>query len=283
MIMKNQTLDELVLFENWLTVNGRSLNTRREYLRRVGFFLESSSGDITKETVEQYFLTLQAKSAGTINGYRAAIQSYFEFKDLNIKLPKRSKEVKVVPDYVAPERIVGEIIPWVHWVLHRKIDRAVAVLYLLATSALRKSEVCQLLRENIDLDKLTGRVYRPKTKDWLHFYFTEETSMYIKAYFSIDPQQITNAFNMTEDDIDYIFRKLKKDKCFDDIKLRPHLFRHSLLTYLLKKDVHLKRISEIAGHQSLASTQRYLGTMTEETEKAYHDATKDGALNNKAL
>lgn len=273
MIMTNHSLTELEQFENWLTANGNSENTRSAYIQRIGDFLSFTGGKVTRESIEQYFLNLQKiKKSKTVNCYRDAIIAYLDFKDLEIRLPKRHREEKKNPDWVSQERVEEQIIPLAEQTF-KDVDRIAAILYLLFSSGLRRSEICNLKREHINLDKLTGKVYRQKNKDWHDFYFDAETALKLRTYFSSSEEEI-NALNVNKGGINYIFRVLKKENLLKDIKLRPHLFRHSLLTHMLKKNVNLKRIQEVAGHQHLSSTERYLPSIKEDTEKAYRECMR---------
>ncbi|MDR1966469.1 MAG: tyrosine-type recombinase/integrase [Synergistaceae bacterium] len=52
----------------------------------------------------------------------------------------------------------------------------------------------------------------------------------------------------------------------------PHTMRHSFATHMLERGAPLRVIQELLGHESLATTQRYLKITTEQMKKSYMEA-----------
>lgn len=60
-------------------------------------------------------------------------------------------------------------------------------------------------------------------------------------------------------------------------EVTPHTLRHTFCTGLLEADVDLKTVQELAGHQNLATTQRYLHPSNERKMNAVEKLGKKGA------
>ncbi len=259
-------IEEVQKFDQWLEVNGYSKNTRRDYTQRIENLLQAVQDNIDQEKIDGYFLAIKQKfKSKTINCYRDAFGAFFKFKNLEIKIPKRFKEERMIPDTITfkdfEEKVIGII---------RKTfqfpEKPIAILDLMLKSGLRKSEICALKRGDIDLEKMTGKVFRQKCNDWHIFLFDSVTQRRLTAYFSREDEG-KNAFNIGRGGINHIFSRLKE--YFPNQKFSPHVLRHSLATKLLEEGVNLRYIQTILGHRSISSTERYTKVNVESLQKKY--------------
>lgn len=264
-------LIELENFEKWLNVNGCAENTRKNYTRQVTHFWGFTHGEITKAVIEDYFLNLQkGKSAKTVNCYRDAVSAFLKYKEVQICLPKRARAIKTQPNWLSKETMEDEIIPSAEMVFNNPA-KVVAIIYLLFSSGLRRSEICALKRKDIDLEHRRGRVYRQKVRDWHTFLFDKKTRDKLNDYFVLE-DEVDNAFNIGISGMNYIFQKLQKQDRLKGMKLHPHVFRHSLAVHLLKTGTSLKYIQSVLGHVNISETAKYVPIIDEDVEKAYRES-----------
>lgn len=253
-------------FDQWLQLNGYANNTQRDYKQRVRDFLVFTDGTVTQENTDSYFLCIQRNfKSKTVNCYRDALSAYCRFKGFDVHVPRRMKEVRKIPDTVTYEYFEHEIIALAER-LFKRPEKAIAILDLMFKSGLRKSEICELKRENIDLESRKGKVYRPKTRDWHVFLFDGVSGKRMRDYFE-GTQEEKNAFNVGRGGINYIFSKIGAH--LSGRRFSPHILRHSLATRLLQEGVNLRYIQEILGHRSISSTTRYTQVDTQNLQKTY--------------
>ena len=243
-------------FKNWLIVNGKSKNTINSYSFQIKKFLKDISiSDITKENIYDYILNLKDNYANSsINIFLASLQSFLNFLEKDIKLPKALPIEEKLPVYITREYFENEIINNIKIMFPQNFLKVRAILYFLFYTGIRRTELTSLKRENINLEKRTAKIHIKKTKKEKIVFFTKEVRDMLKAYFSIENES-KNAFNTSYESIQYIFDKLKK--MLNNNKLTCHVFRHSLATYLRKKGFNIEDIKEILGHKNIQSTMIY--------------------------
>jgi integrase/recombinase XerD len=250
-------------FKEYLLLNGYSL----AYYKVIKRFLKKVKlENISKETIDKFLLDY--KKTHSINGlsfYIRALKIFLKFMNKDILLPKTPKPYRKMPDSLDIEFFEKEIIPVVECIFDKRL-KIKAFLYFLLYSGLRKGEMLLLKRENLDLENRIGKVVIPKTKEERLIIFSKKTADLLKDYFSIEPED-TNAFNLTEHKIKYIFDKLKLH--FPNIQLRPHLFRHSIATHLIREGADITLVQKVLGHKDIKSTLHYLRTDDKTLKKMY--------------
>jgi integrase len=256
-------------FAKWLDVNGYAYNTREAYIQRIRHFLDTVNGDITADSVEDYFLGLKKKYTNkTINCYRDAVSTFIRFEEKDIRIPKKLPEERTIPDAITREDFEDRIMPTADWTFRHKRTRykARAIFYLIFYTGLRPSEIEALRRENIDLENLEGKYFNKKKNEWFVFVFNEKVRIILEQYFCLEKQK-KNAFNVTRSAINKMCDRLKRD--FPGIRLRPYLYRHSSATMLMRQGFNLLEIKNFLGHNSTKSTERYVKLDNAEFKKKY--------------
>ncbi len=258
-------------FIDHLKLQGRSKNTIKSYCQKVNSFVEYINNDYSQEKVNKYFLNLQEKCSNvTINCYRASIQSYVTFKNLDVKMPPLLKTITKIPDAITIEEFENEIISVVEEEFE-EVEKVKAVFYLLMYSGLRPSELVSLKRKDFDLKNNQGIVLRRKNQLEDIFIFTSKVASLIKLYFLLEEEEL-NAFNLTIRGLQYCFEKIRGD-C-PNMRLRPYLFRHSSATRLLEEGFNLIEIQNFLGHKRSGSVEKYLRVNKAGFKQKYLDRIK---------
>lgn len=264
-------MDKLKDFKKHLELKGYAKETIANYFKLVRKFLETvKTEDISKETIEDFILDIKrTRTISTTNGYRKAIKAYLEFLNKDIIIPKQFKDIQKLPDSISPEFFEQEIIPLVECLSQNPLKDK-TILYFLFYTGVRQSEMLTIKRKDIDLTTRTVKIYEEKKDKEKLTYFPKKITKLVELYFSVEPEE-ENAFNLKKHTINDIFRKLKPH--FKDIKLRPHIFRHSIATYHLKQGRDITFLQKFLGHTNIQSTQRYLDVndkfMKEQYDKSF--------------
>jgi len=155
--------------------------------------------------------------------------------------------------------------------------RDVLILKLLYTTGIRISELCNLKISSI-IDKkfliIEGKGGKERLVPLLGPVVDD-----LQHYINVTRQIISK--NKISD---YLFLQKKSDfplsrshvhmilkiigKCAD-LKIYPHLFRHSIATHMLHSGISLMHIKNILGHEFISSTQIYAATNIEHLKKEY--------------
>jgi integrase/recombinase XerD len=143
-----------------------------------------------------------------------------------------------------------------------------AILLACCYTGMREQEVCHLAWDDVDLRKKVLRVsakpghgFTPKTWEERAI----ETSDRLVEAFSVLPKKNTWVFPTVRGKRHaHIYKIVERVAERAGVKnAHPHKFRATFLTRLLQSGCDIANVQALAGHKSIKTTQRYLGTSTQ--------------------
>lgn len=268
-------------FTQYLVEDGKRPKTVESYVGDVVGFLDylrgngtDFTGDLKRFHITSYrnHLVESAYEASTINKKINSLQSFNRWLVDSGLTPEtvvdlRKDRVRVASGSekqveVYQEKQLDRLLFYVQGEKVSARDRAV-VLTLLYTGV-RVSELCDIRVMNIDF--LTGHLkvvgkggkvrevpLKPEVLEAMREYLTlRAQSKYADSEYLFLGQRGP----LQRDAVNTLLEKLT-DRARLDVRLKPHTFRHTFCTRLVKKGVPLTTVSKLAGHNSIETTARF--------------------------
>lgn len=271
-----------------IVVGGLSKKTQETYFYAsklvVAFFGDVLLSSLRLEDVRDFYkhlLTWQKPDSARANliCLRAVIRL---FKNLGepvmdpslIKTPKREKRlIQYLTNHEMIEfiAVVGQKRRG-----YAEINRLrnKAIIELLYATGMRVGELCSLNRNSIKDRQFTiiGKSKNPRI-----CFITEHVENSINEYLNLreDNERALFISNQTKNRITPSnIREVFKNACArSDFKgVHPHTIRHSFATYLLSREVDLRYISALMGHESLDTTKIYTHYSNPKLKTVYENA-----------
>ena len=192
----------------------------------------------------------------------------------DIKIPKREKRIITYLTEPEVDRFISIVGEKCRGYSSTNRLRNVAIVSLLYDSGLRISELCSLNRNSIKNRQFTviGKSESPRI-----CFITKDTEEHITKYLSTrkDTERalfvsLQSGRRITPDNIRKVFRNACNRSEF--INIHPHTIRHSFATRLLDKEVDIRYIAELMGHESLDTTKLYTHFSNPKLKKIYEKA-----------
>lgn len=176
-----------------------------------------------------------------------------------IKVPKREKRVITYLTEEEVERFIEVVGAPQRGYSAINRQRNVLIVRLLYSTGLRVSELCRLNRNSFrnrqaaicGKSKLPRPVYIPETvesliKEYLAKRHDSEPALFISE---------KTGKRITPGTVRLVFRNACARSDFENV--HPHTLRHSFATKMLDKEVDLRYIADLMGHESLDTTRIY--------------------------
>ncbi len=180
------------------------------------------------------------------------------------KIPKFLNDIELAKLLASPDRVKDKR-------FRKFIIRDKLILYLLAYTGLRKSELINLDWEHINLGSKYLIVRKGKNKTDRIIPLHKTVTKLLDEYLSIRLPLKNKALFLSErgnrispTSLDCLFKRYLKFSGLVNKKYTLHTLRHTFATRLLNKNVSLFRIKNLLGHRSIESTEIYLHTTSKE-------------------
>ncbi|MGD1008190.1 MAG: tyrosine-type recombinase/integrase [Ignavibacteriaceae bacterium] len=240
-------------------------------------------GDLDKTVIRDYIKEIfQGNKPKTIKRKLATLKvfmNHLEYEDIIIINPFRKirlniKEGKQLPKIIDLKNIkklfsylyaVKETLAEQKSNSYNILIRDIAVLELLFATGMRVSELSHLKLAQINLTKGATLVKGKGNRERIIPIPHKDILELLKIYFELYKEEITKS--------EYFFvNRLKKRLTEQSIRrlinkyasishlgkhITPHMFRHSVATYLLENGADIRYIQNILGHSSISTTQIY--------------------------
>lgn len=154
------------------------------------------------------------------------------------------------------------------------INRNLAIFMLLMTTGMRKSALCQINVEDIDLDA-KKLIVTDKGNNTLEYILSKDTATYIKLWLidrnNFKPNNsallITNNGNrISNSAIDKLIDKYSSPVV--GRHMSAHKFRSGFCSIGYKKTGNIEFVRRAVGHSNISTTQRYVVTENDERQKS---------------
>ncbi|MBP5511921.1 tyrosine-type recombinase/integrase [Candidatus Saccharibacteria bacterium] len=294
---------------------GRSLNTTRNYEIYLNRFYELCSedmtdelkpSDITPELLRKFRLKLnrfednqnhERLSILTQSYHLIALRGFLKYlskrgiKSLDptlVDLPRATKKQVTFLHFDEVERLLNEIPEDTETGLR---DRA--IIELLFSGGLRVSELCNLNRDSINLERREF-VVRGKGKKDRPIFIDQSTADCVRDYLDMRTDSLPALFlnnsqnqqtpttsgdyrRLTPRSIERIVQKYARLAGITK-KVTPHTLRHSFATDLLMNGADIRSVQSLLGHANISTTQIYTHVTDphlREVHERFHSETKE--------
>jgi len=247
-----------------------------------------SFSKVTYQEVRMFLRVCHEKkfARATVGRMISAIKMFYRFlvsegviKTNPITLVKGGKRATTLPKFLYEQEMEA---------LFETIDttdalgiRNYALLELLYATGIRVAECCELSLSDFDFDSGMLRVFGKGGKmrylplgefvtDAVQHYLRDARDELIrKSKVETDIVFLNNRGTaLTDRGVRDILKRLT-EKTAQNIKLAPHMIRHTFATHLLNNGADLRSVQELLGHANLSSTQIYTHVSKDRLKAVY--------------
>lgn len=268
-------------FIEYINIKNYSKNTLCRYKREIRDFLIFTKKEDVREIsiadIDNYrknIFDAGKYQTSSQNGILKTLKLFFKYLSMNEYIlinPFDKMDLKIQKHEKARESISEENLK----IFLDSIEgesffdlRDRALFELIYGSGLRAGEVCGLNITDIDFN--SGKIFLRKTKGNKERFVPigEKVLIALKKYLEYGRSFITKLLDsesffvtyqgrkMNVNNIGYMLKK-RFAKIFPNVKICPHMLRHSFATHMLEAGAGIKQIKEILGHKSIETTSIY--------------------------
>ncbi|MFH1218283.1 MAG: site-specific tyrosine recombinase/integron integrase [Candidatus Peregrinibacteria bacterium] len=272
--------------------SSKTLENYAHYLSRFQEFLKNdiSPKDLTLDLIQSYRLHLNRikdLSIKTQSYHLIALRSFLKYltkNDIETLAPEKIELAKI------PARTVEVLSQEELKRIFNSVDhtqksgpRDLSILETLYSTGLRVSELANLNRDQVDLNRREFMVRGKGSKPRIVFLSTKAADI-IKNYLKLRHDNHSPLFinqRIQKDELDSEARRLSTVSIENIVrkyalkagiikKVTPHTLRHSYATTLLQNGADIRSVQEMLGHSSITTTQIYTH-ITDKKLKEVHE------------
>ncbi len=251
------------------TINGLSVNTRREYQNTL--FLLDESLNKEEPTENEIFSFLNKHKPATLFRYKAAIKAYWEWRFKGKEWPFNRRSFlaprEIVPRYVTPK------------VVYEMVDKAEDPddAMFIRTLFMMGCRIHELMAFENSMVTDAGVTVKTKGGSTKLKIFTKDFRDVFLRYAKgrrgrIFPRSYTYYYSL--------MKRLGKEVKHPEVS--PHMLRHARAIDLLRKGMKLSDVQQFLGHSNINTTARYLmitgGDLAEQLEKVEGNHRSKGSI-----
>lgn len=256
-------------FKNYLISCSKLENTISSYISDLERYFSQYS-TLSRENILKYKNSLSGSSASTINRKLTSLKQYNEY----LLSTKQVDGIYVLKEDFIKQQSKGnptdvttkQVEKFLERVLTKDADyksRNIAIIFLIANTGIRRSECCNLLLKNIDLDNKEMIVIGKGNKERTVL-LTDKVVEVIKNY-------LVDRNKSKYKDSPYLFVSERGEKLrpetINDIfdyystpknKIRPHQLRHNYASTIVENNIlTLPELQNQLGHSNINTTALY--------------------------
>ena len=229
-------------------------NISEEHIKNYTNFLQNKPNKRRKGSLSESYIHSQQLG---IKGFFDYLERIHQIKQnpftLKLKSPKHQERIILTQDEIKT------------LYQNAKTLEETIILHLCYGCGLRRSEVVNLNKKDIDLDKKLLYVRQGKNKKRRVMPITESIAEDFKMYFLETQNNENESFlidkkrnRMSGNIIYQTFKNLlKRSEVINQNNFCLHSLRHSIATHLLENEMNVEMVRDFLGHSQLSTTQVY--------------------------
>ena len=236
------------------------------------FLLKARIGEYITELHKKYKQKTVKRKIASIKAFYRYLEEEerLEGSDPFARIRVKFKETKSLPRII-PRNDIERLLNYMYTVMKQSgqkatIYRDLSVIEMFFATGARVYEISNLKIQDIDLDNGIIKLFGKGSKERYVQIGSPEVLEVVKEYYRLNQQEIDKSgfFFVNRQGKRFseqsIRRMIRKYSCQAGISIHitPHMFRHSVATYLLEEGVDIMYIQKILGHSSIKTTQIYL-------------------------
>lgn len=279
MTIRNRITEYLKFCQFRKELDEKTLKAYRIDLRQ--FFDFCSSADPCREKIEEYITELHRQyRQKTVKRKIASLKAFYHYLEEEEiieetpfhKIRVNFKEAFILPRII-PRKEIERLLNYMYALDENTVGRSrkrwlrdMAVVEIFFATGARVFEVSNIQKNSIDLTSGLLRIDGKGDKERYVQIGDEDVLALLREYYSENTDDIEKSGSFfvnnrggrfTEQSIRGMLNRYARLAGINR-KLTPHMFRHSLATYLIEEGVDISLVQQILGHSSIRTTQIYI-------------------------